>query len=95
MRQRKLLAKKVLIDIQLLIDIGVPLRKIIRDKRLDISQPSVTKLLKWFKLSQLPASENAYIITLSLFPKWLNTTSKESQESDQQYNGYFPFGEWA
>lgn len=92
MRRRKLLNKLMLDDIQRLLDIGVPLAKIIREAELEMSQPSVTKLLKWYKQSQLPTGETACIITLSLFPKWL--AYEQEQPEGVEYKGYFPLGEW-
>lgn len=93
MRNRKLIVKHYLNEYASLRQLGVPIRKIIRDNDLDISGPHLSKLLDWVdELNQ----ENNTIIHDSLFPQWLDTDGDKVQEQPIHYNysGRFPKGRW-
>ncbi len=95
MRRRLLLSKEVLEEVERLTDMGVPLAKVIRDSSvLDMSQPSVAKLLKWYKTAKTTDDgELACIICLSLFPGWA-TGAVHEQPDGIEYKGYWPLGTW-
>lgn len=92
---RKLISETLLKDCLFLADLGVPVAKISRDNNFDISLPHLAKLINWYKQSE-EAQVSSRIIKLSLFPKWLdhNSNNTQSQPDNYRYIGQFPFGEW-
>lgn len=83
---------------------GVPVLALIRQYRIDgkITAPTLTKLLGYMSnLEQagnnLNANEQLYdLIHASLFPSWLNETTKPimSSPSSYIYVGKMPIGKW-
>ena len=100
MNSRKLVPKTLLADIAKLRQLGVPLRKLIRDHELDISGPHLTKLLDTFGDLRTPI--NIYdkkieqVVCASMFPAWLdnNSLTAQDQPDNYKYVGRFPIGEW-
>jgi hypothetical protein len=98
MKTRKLLAEHVLADAARLNRLGVPIRKIIRDKNLVISSPHFVKLLKWYNMiSPDMSTVGQILISESLFPEWVNQTLHCAQEQPPEYtyDGHFPQGHWS
>lgn len=89
MRQRKLLAMHVLEDIDKLLQLGVPLAKITRDKRLSMSAMAVGKLVKYNSSLSRTAFD-------SLHAPWVNqqVTGVQEQPIEWTYEGQFPYGKW-
>lgn len=94
MRKRKLLSHKALTALETRTDLGVPLAEAMRQLKIEMSRPAVAKLIKLLKDSQY--YEDDVIITLSLFPDWLDKDCMTVQEEPEgwNYKGYFPHGEW-
>ena len=86
MRLRKLLPRTMLSDFRALHDTGIPMAKLLRDSKLDITLPTLNSLI------YLMDDENAQH---SLFPGWLG---KEHKTYEQPvifgYDGTWPYGEW-
>ena len=85
-KKRKLVPEPLLKKATELLDIGVPMSKVIRDQDLDISAPALATLVKYYKQDAAP-------IYLSLFPEWLDSLVITEQPDNAVYNGYFPLGQ--
>ncbi len=97
MRQRKLLALHVLQDIERLMGLGVPLAKIVRDKQLDMSAMSVSKLIQYNNLiKHSESAEVTKVVYYSLKAPWVDETLVNVQEQPATwlYTGEFPYGKW-
>lgn len=96
MRRRKLIKLELLREFQAKVILGVPLARLIRDAKLDMSQPSVANLLKWFSRATPYRGDterkDASVILASLSPAWLAHSGQEAGED--VYEGYFPLGRW-
>ncbi len=96
MRRRKLVQLELLKEFQRKVALGVPLARLIREAELDMSQPSVANLLKWYSRAKPYNGQSdrndAAIILASLFPAWLTYSGQEAGED--VYEGYFPLGRW-
>lgn len=93
--KRKLLARRVLDWIDNRLRIGVPLSRAIRDADLDLTRPTVNKLVQYYaQVKEHP--EKFEMIEASLFPDWLDDNSVDVQENPENwvYLGCFPWGEW-
>ena len=98
MKARKLLANDLLAHLWLRYSVGVPIRKLHRDAKLNISIPVFTLLIKYYEESNditQPVSITNTIYN-SLFPEWLHGELKhvQSQPPDWKYIGQFPLGKW-
>lgn len=80
---------------------GVPVTTLIKQEDLNITSPTLTKLLSYVDLleAQNVIDDEALYNTIynSLFPEWL--TKEEDKDIVKQpagvvYEGMFPFGEW-
>lgn len=96
--KRKHLVRGELRILHELTTLGVPLKKLIRERKLPISAPTVAILLKHYSRIQhpglrSPADEATYE---SIFPPWLNHIGESVQTAPDnwQYDGLFPFGKW-
>lgn len=98
MKPRKLLAKDALELIWLRYTVGVPVRKLHRDFKLNMSIPVLTNLISCYEEST--DIEQAVSVTdtiqASLFPEWLDSEYKfvQIQPKDWKYAGRFPLGKW-
>ena len=96
MRRRKLITLELLKEFQAKVVLGVPLARLIREAELDMSQPSVANLVKWYSRAEPFHGEternDAAVILASLFPIWLTYNGQEAGED--VYEGYFPLGRW-
>lgn len=77
---------------------GVPIRKLHRDFKINMSIPTFTQLIECYEKSQDPETVQAITTTIlaSLFPIWLKEDSKivQSQPKNWKYIGQFPLGAW-
>ena len=98
MRARKLIPEKAILEIRELQEMGVPLARIIKDQKLDISYPHLRKLLELYEdffISCVYNPTDIAIVTASMFPSWLRDSPKAQAQSKQdKYEGRFPFGRW-
>jgi len=99
MRKRKLLSCTALTKLEAKEMAGIPLAAAMRQMSIDMSRPAVVKLLAHMKKSDDYQLDEEYklIITLSLFPEWLDKQIEHAQEQPDnwKYVGYFPSkGEW-
>ena len=87
MKKRKLLSKATIAELRERLEMGVPLATAIDKLNLDVSRPTVKRLVD---LARHPEFDE------SLFPPWLNEDgpSVQEQPDDWNYVGYFPLGEW-
>lgn len=78
--------------------IGVPVSTLIEQEQLNISPPTLTKLLKCLTALEETTDDKVYsIIHSSLFPAWLEALEDVpivSQPSAYKYIGQFPLGKW-
>jgi hypothetical protein len=95
--KRKLVSESVLKEVISREHLGVPLTKIIDQLGLDISRPSLRKLITYYSnLHRI--TENTYgggplNVRSSLFPVWLQEDVQE-QPDNFTYVGMFPWGMW-
>ena len=94
--KRKLIGSILLQAIIELPNLGVPTKRIIENKGLDVSGSHLTKLIEFYKMA-----ENSDLSTVkdricsSIFPPWLNDTDKIKEVPDNwKYKDHFPFGYW-
>lgn len=80
---------------------GVPITKLVRKYNLDISGPTLDKLLSMYALSRdgLVSLDDREIILNSLFPAWVEEGISISdtlciQPPDWEYVGSMPYGYW-
>lgn len=82
---------------------GVPTLMLIRQNSLEgkITAPTLTKLLQYMKiLNTTDNDEVKRVIQESLFPKWLNTEVRKTNEAihkqpkEMAYKGRMPLGSW-
>lgn len=93
--KRKLLSEDNLNWLQDRLDLGVPLARAIRDKKLAISNPAVSTLLEWYAVYTVNP-ETFTAVYDSLFPAWLDQSDNmvQSNPSNWIYAGRFPWGYW-
>ena len=98
MKARKLLNKDILERIYLRYTMGVPIRKLHRDFKINMSIPLFTSLIQLYEesLSDEQTVSITNTITNSLFPDWLNKefNNAQSQPKQWKYIGKFPLGAW-
>jgi len=99
MRKRKLLSCTALTKLEAKETAGIPLAVAMRQMSIDMSRPAVVKLLAHMKNSDnyRLGEEHKLVVSLSLFPEWLDKQSDYAQEQPDnwKYVGYFPSkGEW-
>lgn len=88
--KRKLIPRALVLQIVERQALGVPLSRIIKDLRLDISRTSLKSILDVYK-----AVDSDSPCEASLFPPWLTKEAKvQEQPSNWYYQGYFPWGCW-
>ncbi len=88
---RKLFRKDLLIELTEKAKLGVPVSKLVRDYKLDCSDPHLSKHVDYYTMF----NDKPEVIN-SLFPAWLNA-DEDMQEEDSnnwKYVGLFPWGEW-
>lgn len=76
---------------------GVPIQKLIAQYSLDITPPTLTKLLMYLSAANEAKNDHiGEIISLSIFPDWLNdlNTIICKQPSNWKYVGNMPLGHW-
>lgn len=96
--KRKLIPEELMIQVFDLVELGVPLAKVLKDKKLNACRPVISKLLDSYRL----ATESDCTITAkskaiaSMFPKWLDNKELIVQEQPDgwKYAGRFPMGMW-
>lgn len=77
--------------------LDVPLTKLIQQHKLDITHPTLSRMLTHYEALVSPdiVQANAERIRASLFPEWLaGPRAVVSQPADWYYTGMFPLGEW-
>ena len=81
--------------------IGVPIRTLIQQNKLNITSPTLAKLLSYMSIleqEEMKENEEAYsLIYKSLFPNWLlahEDIQLMTQPNGWKYKGKFPFGYW-
>lgn len=95
--RRKLIPAYILITVEERINLGVPVARIIKDLQINVSNPHLKKLVKYYLLYQ---EGNLHYNTKvqirdSLFPPWLdNRNTTTLQPEGWKYSGMFPFGIW-
>jgi hypothetical protein len=99
MNTRKLIPLKYLSRYSESRNLGVPLRRIIRDNNLKISGPHLAKLIDWHDNllldNDIVPIKAKTMIRDSLFPTWLKDyPNVQEQPSDYAYLGKFPLGGW-
>ena len=99
MKKRKLLSSRALSTLEAKVMSGIPLAVAMRQLEIDMSRPAVAKLLKYLTQADDPHlnEECKLVISLSLFPEWIDTDSllPQEQPEDYKYIGHFPTkGEW-
>lgn len=92
MRPRKLLAPKALTTLEVKVQAGIPLAAAMRQMQIDMSRPAVAKLLAWLKRADEDTKVDNLVISLNLFPEWLDTDSMLPQEQPDTwvFDGHFP-----
>lgn len=80
---------------------GVPVSVLVRKHNLNITHPTLTKLISCLQYAHEAKPAVKKIILSSLFPEWLedvNNTSIDKpvykQPSTWRYTGKFPLGKW-
>ncbi len=81
--------------------VGVPVSTLIQQELLDITPPTLTKLLRFMSiLEQEELKENPDIYEMiynSMFPDWLTSNEEVlimTQPNGAKYIGKFPLGKW-
>jgi len=95
MRPRKLLSSKALVTLEVKVAAGIPLAAAMRQMELDMSRPAVAKLLEWLKKADMVEADP--MLSLNLFPEWLDPDSMAPQEQPEEwlFEGHFPTrGQW-
>lgn len=86
MKRIKLLSRTAIKELQERLNMGVPLSTAIVRLELNISRPTVKKILSYAESSKFDNS---------IFPPWLEECPKVQEKPDDwRYIGYFPLGEW-
>lgn len=95
---RKLIPYKKLDEIHQLHQQGVPVLRLLRDFKLDMTGPHLTKLISFYSLlgSRNITTDTSNLIFDSLFPTWVynNENNTVVQPDDKKYTGLFPYGKW-
>lgn len=100
MRPMKLIQFDVLKELHSRHELGVPVTRLIKDYELDISRPSLAKLIEYFDLYQVQYrdyySYTVNTIKSSLNPEWLekNCNIVQTQPKHYKYIGEMPLGYW-
>lgn len=97
-----LIPHSILTYLHLEYSIGVPVTKLIERHKLAISRPTLTNLLKMYSHALSADGEARSIISMSLFPDWLEKLYASSNKTDKvfkqpreyKYNGIMPMGQW-
>ena len=95
--KRKLISEPLLIDLLNKYRDGVPLSKLVKNYRMDISTPHLRKLLFIYIdiLDPEQSEANQLALRKAIFPAWIEgTRSAIVQPNEWTYKGKFPFGEW-
>lgn len=78
---------------------GVPVLLLIREYKLEVTPPTLTKLLSYMTAMESAVDEDVRgTIYASLFPEWLISQEDRviaSQPHKMKYRGKMPLGEWA
>lgn len=88
-----LIRERVLKNIYAENSLGVSYRRIINRYNLDISTPTLSKLLRYYRIS-LKIGSKSNVVHNSLFPEWLDKDYKYQKSSEWKYTGYMPLGLW-
>jgi hypothetical protein len=92
--KRKLIPEPILSEMKTKRDLGVPLRKIIRDFKLAINPTSALALIRAYD-AYLTDVDKETNVEQSLFPEWLDgQTTVTSSPDGWSYVGFFPWGYW-
>lgn len=98
MKARKLLGKATLTLIWLRYSVGVPVERLRRDFKIDLSLPTFIRLIEAYEDSVSKEQSKSITDTIenSLFPIWLKEGCKEiqAQPKSWKYVGRFPLGAW-
>ena len=97
MRPIKLIQFDILKELHSRHKLGVPVTRLIKDWELDISRPSLAKLVEYFDLYHDNHDINIMmIIKASLNPEWLeiNCNIVQTQPKHYKYIGEMPLGYW-
>jgi hypothetical protein len=80
---------------------GVPVSVLVRKHSLNITHPTLTKLIACLQYVDKAKPEVKNIMLSSLFPEWLKNASMaetdkpvHKQPSTWRYTGKFPLGKW-
>lgn len=94
--KRKLMGKELLKEVIELRKLGVPIRRIIKNKKIDISIPHLNKLMDLYEEANITTvSFLADSIFSSIFPIWLSENDGiKIVPNNWHYKGRFPFGIW-
>lgn len=98
-RPMLLIQKALLTELYSQYSEGVPVSKLISKFSLDITHPTLGKLLTYMENLQLATDEDheaRHIINASLFPEWLANEAKPivKQPYSWRYEGKMPLGKW-
>jgi len=96
-RPRKLLSSKALVTLEVKVKAGIPLAAAMRQMKIDMSRPAVAKLLVWLQRADGDSGIDSLMLTLNLFPEWLDADSMLPQEQPDTwvFEGHFPTkGAW-
>lgn len=99
MKARKLIAEFKLRQCAELVEMGVPIAKIIKDKAIDMTAPTFSSLVDHYNSAHkyTEDSPNVHFVMMnSLFPPWLSPDDSRVQIQPQnwKYIGRFPLGAW-
>ena len=100
-RPMLLMQELLLSDLWIRQQVGVPVSTMIQQDKLNITPPTLTKLLSYMSLlEQEEMKENPDVYQMiydSLFPEWLVSNEEMqimTQPNGQKYTGTFPLGHW-
>lgn len=80
--------------------LGVPVCKLIQQYRINITHPTLAKLIRYYDLSvqNTTNTDTILLIRASLFPDWLDmpeySAAVVKQPPSYRYEGTMPIGKW-
>lgn len=95
-RPMLLMQQKELVDMHAKRKEGVPVSRIIKDYELEITHPTLSRLIEYYELYMQANDEIKPIIFSSLFPEWLSSSTDilVKQPTEYVYRGRMPLGQW-
>ena len=93
MKAKKLIAPQKLAELQKLRTLGVPIKRLLLDHNIDMTIPTLVKLLDVYADFEVDKNIETYN---ALFPAWIvpHIESVQIQPNKWRFYGKFPKGKW-